>query len=636
MTVKTASLSRVQYVEVAPSIPLPSTSPQTYTYSAHEQPDIALRTRVIVPFGPRSVVGVVMARHRRAVPYRTKSVTSSLPFQLTPQQVAFATWLSTTMHGSLGYTLRLFFPPARRAPRATTVAPAPSTLRATAKDTVVLRQVAAHSCAYIEADRRRRTKKIVSLARAVAAAQRQLLVLVPEKWMVDPLLAALKDAGIAAAGLHADLPARAQTACWLGCQRNTIAVVVGTQKALFLPYHRLAGIVIEEEFLASHKLWDQYPRLHNVYGAQHLAQLHGCQVFYSTSSASPALWHAIAEKRVISLQKAPLQPRVRVIAPTPEDLTTHRLLPDLLVKDIRSWLRHNQTVLILHNARGAWRAAICRNCHTAARCKMCGAAMIVPSTSQKTLRCPACGVHSSLSQPCSGCGKKKLFPIGLGLDKLSEVLRQTIPAVTRVVQADAASFRRSGFAERVSSAQVVLATSAIFSHAPQLRFDHAIYAFPERGLLYPDFRSTERTYALLLRLQQQVRGVGKVTLFTRRPRLVHDILAISPEKFATMQLRERKALGYPPYRDAVLLTIESTSEANANKKAAGVRTEIETRLAQQPTWRVQVRGPFMSFGKKRRDHAAAHLLLLGDLEQLRPLYQGVAVATVDVAPERIL
>lgn len=635
MTAKAAAV-RPRYAEVAPDIPLLPTARQVFTYAVPTNVDVQPHTQVVIPFGPREVTGVVITLHERPTPYRAKPLATSLPWQLTSEQFAFAEWLCATAQGGLGFTLRLFFPPGQRTARPAEKRSATALRLATAKDRAALQALRDGSCAFIEAQVVQRRAQVAAIARAAAEAAQQLPVVVPERWMVAPYVAALTKEGVAAVGMHAGLSSARQAEVWGQVQRGDWTVVVGTQKALFLPYQKLAGVVIEEEFLPTHKLWDQYPRLHNVYGARTLARLHGCHVYYATSSASLALRHDIAEKKVAVLRDAPVRLRPHVIAPTLADRHTRQLLPEDFVRQVRRAVARGKSVLILHNARGAWRAALCRRCHAAARCQTCGAAMTLPSAARRRLQCPMCGTQRSLALPCSACGKGTLAPVGLGLEKLSDILSQLLPAHVQVVRADAAQLKHAATSKALAQAQVIVATSAIFAQAPERLFDTVVYAFPEWGLLYPDYRSTERTHTLLTRLQQRVRKAGILLLLTRRPQLVEEMLMRTPRQYTAAQLRERRRLHYPPFQDLVLLTARAPTAAKARARAVRARRILDERQAAANLRDVQVRGPFTNLKKATRGSAEAHILFIGPLATLQPLYQQLPIDVVDVAPERIL
>lgn len=624
-------------IEVAPCIPLPRLSPQSYTYALPADADEAeLFSAVTIPFGPRTVPGVIVSRVTKPVKYKTKTVVRAYSWQLTAHQVALADWIHRTMQGGLGYTLRLFFPtltqPLTR--DAVTKIPRVSTARRVLPP---VRRIV------VEKDLNTRVKALQKLARAQQKKHAQLLVLVPEKWMVERLLTLLAKNTWTIAAVHSDVTAREYATIWQAVRSGKINMVIGTQKALFLPYLKLGALVVEEEFAPAHKLWDQYPRLDNKIAAREYALITGSELYYFSSVLSPQLLYlqeqeklTIAEK-FVALPGSPLEPKMEIFGSTFADQRAHHILPTTFLQALTKWLRHGEQVVLLHNVRGNWQVLGCTACQAVIRCKECGVAMVTHgSGASRTLTCHHCSRHEAFPETCPTCKKKKLRPFGLGAERLTEIIQQNIPSSVALLHVDVTLLRQAPVRRKVLRAQLIITTSAIFAHVPTLTPDRAVYVFPERGLLYPDYRSAERTYTTLVRLQQLLGVKKKVSVVTRRSRLVQETLGLSPLEFCRAQLKERKRHSYPPYTDAVLLTVRSTKTSSLQEKSEALRGALDTRVATLGGTPVQLRGPFTGFIKKKKGKFEAHILLLGDLAVLQKLYDGLVFDEVDVAPERIL
>src|SRR3989344_2361059 len=99
--------------------------------------------------------------------------------------------------------------------------------------------------AIIEQDTKKRQKKIASVLKKQKG---QSLVLLPEVAMLE---------GYSEMGTiyYAGLKQSEKKDIWGKVQTGEITTVIGTQKALFLPFKILQTIVIDEEQYESHKLW---------------------------------------------------------------------------------------------------------------------------------------------------------------------------------------------------------------------------------------------------------------------------------------------------------------------------------------------------------------------------------------------
>jgi len=628
-----------KYVEIAPAIPLAANAPQTYTYHLNPDQQAAARFQgVVVPFGRQYVNGTILRVTTAPVPYRTRSISSVTPTHLTAQQVQFAEWLSRTMQGGLGYTLRLFYPPVVRRPLE--LVQTDKKLPAPRADVALVRALDHSPACYLEPHRTQRQEQLATLALASASRGQQVLILVPEKWLLEDMAQVLPtpDYPGQIGVLHAALTPREQRRVWELTQRGTMKIIIGTQKALFLPFQKLGLIIVEEESIATHKLWDQYPRLSNIDGAQQLTLLYGSKLLYGSSFPSLRLWSDVEKGRVTCIGDMPKKPALQVISPSLNDRRSKYLFPTELVQRIERWYQQGERIAVLYNRRGSWQSAVCRSCKQALRCPNCGVALTVHGEKEAVTTCHHCGYEAVLPKKCPTCHKAQLRLIGLGTERIEDVLQRVMPK-SAWLRLDADTLKDVDTDERirlVKKHRLIVGTQAMLPALSHVRVDRVVWLFPERSVLYPDFRSAERSVALLMRLQQLLPAKRSVTIATRQPYVLEQQLLLSPKKFFEIQLRERTRLGYPPATEAVRLSVRSSTLDQAMARAATLRGHIEERMKAAPTASVSLRGPFQSFIKKRRGKHEAHLLLLGSVPQLVPLYDGLPIDGVELDPARIL
>lgn len=669
------STPSVEWVDVAPAVPLSADSRQAYTYSLVDKDfaSIPLYSLVEIPFGRQRVTGTILALKRETVSYPIKAIVRTFPVALTEKQVAFASWIAQTLQGGLGFTLRLFYPPLRsvstssahqKTPNRSSRAEIENLPRKALSTSIVALQKALvkGNSGYIEYDIYKRIQALSAVMRDILYKDQQVLVLVPETWMIDRLIHTFPHwLAPYVVAVHTEQGPRALHRTWEVVRTRKACVVIGTQKALFLPYQQLRLIIVEEEQLTTHKLWDQYPRLHNTYAAEHLASIHeDARIVYTTSFPSLRLQYLTASGQLSRVGNAVLKPRITATTFSFADRQRHAVLPEKFINALQQWIQHKKHILLFYNRRGSWRALICRRCHAAVRCPQCGVSAVVHSVgtgkhTKRHLVCHHCAWRGEPPQRCSHCRHSDLTPIGIGTEKLTTALQRLLGKEIVKINADTLThIQLSNCAARLASKKegsVVVATSAIFAALPSTTFDRIAWLFPEHSLLYPDIRSEERAFILLARLQQfyppspysaehqsrpEQSKQHHITCVTRQSYLIERTLALSPAVFIEQQLKERKRLGYPPFRDMIRLTTTGKSRDEAHRKAYALRRQLEERLLAMKSTTVMLRGPFQSFIKRRKGKAEAHLLLLGALQELTSLYEGLRPDYVELAPERIL
>lgn len=612
---------RQLFAEVAPAIPLsPAKSPAVYTYRVPQgaAKKTQVGSRVTIPLGRQIVTGTVLRLHENPVSYPTKPLVLHGSLPLTNTQITCAAWMSMTLHGGLGYTLRLFFPPGTSRPLGLAADPATPAPVAAPRWALV-----------IEKNDERRYAHIRDFIASESFPHRQALILVPEVTMVRPLQEYLADSFDHVSAYHSERSSKQLALVWNAIYQHTPAIVVGTQKALYLPWRHLSQVIVEEEYLDTHKLWDQYPRLDNRDAAERLVRLHGSHLLYSSSVLSPARAYDLQQKHLARSQNNPLLPKLEISTVTFNDRRQGHFLPQEAIHHLKTWLRHQEKIVIMHNQRGSWRTAVCAKCHQVLRCPECTATVFLEAAAKKQrIRCRQCSYSGDVPDRCLNCGHRNIRVFGPGTAKVTSVLRALLPSAT-IAEITAG---RSRSPTGLANADIILGTTALWRQATGLSFDRAVWLFPESTLLYPDYRSSERAWELIARLQKKITPRRSILVVTRYPDLIRQTLATSPEQFMKQLLRQRVRWHYPPAVDLVKLTTYGRSETAALTQGRTIREKIEAALPPGVT----IRGPYQGFNKKEGGRFAVHFLLAGPLDKLVPLYKDLLFDRADLSPARIL
>ncbi len=332
----------IRYVQVAPCVPLGARGHEAYTYYVSHEADVRSGQVVRIPFGKRTITGVVVKTGIAKPLYPTKEILKVLPLVLSSLQLQFGAWLADSAHGGVGFTLRLFLPPSltnlvsshHLTPACLAGRPSLSLPRRGERKPVVI----------IEYDTKKRTKMLLKI---VQDSSSQALILVPELAMLEAY------EGTGAVIYHAGLLQSEKKAIWHGVQQGEIKTIVGTQKALFLPYQHLQTVLIDEEQYESHKLWEQYPRLHAVRGGLQLSRLAGADIILGSSYPSIALRYGMANGTYNIIKNNPIAITANVVLFSFEDRKWKRPVPDEVGRTIRAWARAGKTVLVLFNKKDA-------------------------------------------------------------------------------------------------------------------------------------------------------------------------------------------------------------------------------------------------------------------------------------------
>ena len=130
----------------------------------------------------------------------------------------------------------------------------------------------------------------------------------------------------------------------------------------------------------------------------------------------------------------------------------------------------------------------------------------------------------------------------------------------------------------------------------------------------PDFRASERTFALLTQAAGRAgRGdrAGHVVLQTYDPDNPVIKLAATQDydTFAASELEIRQELGYPPYTEILKITVLDKEEVRGSSLAQRIVNFLQTLQLEHPEQELLVLGPFPAIVAKVRDLYRMNILV---------------------------
>jgi primosomal protein N' (replication factor Y) len=485
--------------------------------------------------------------------------------------------------------------------------------------------------------------------RAVAEALRsgrQAIVLVPEITLTHQILARLRARfGDGLAVLHSGLRPRERWDQWTRLRRGSTPIAVGARSALFAPLDDLGLVVIDEEHDGAYKN-DEGLRYHARDLAERRARVAGCPVLLGSATPSVetryaadqgrmrllTLPHRIGGRPLPAVEIVDLE-RVRAATPRGRKL----ILTPPLRRALRETLAQGGQSLLLLNRRGFSTKVFCFECGHAERCEHCDIALVFHASDQR-MRCHYCDFEMTPPDVCSGCGAPDTALLGIGTQRVEEELRAAFPEA-RIARLDRDAATRRGATEsilrglREGRLDVVVGTQMVAKghDFPGVRLVGVVLA--DLGLHIPDFRAAERTFQLLTQVAGRAgRGSapGRVVVQTFSPQH-YAVAAVRGHDYAAFyaeELRQRQALGYPPFGRLVHGRI-SGPDLDAVRGAA---ERLAKAAGEAGGDRVEVLGPAPSPLARLRDRYRFQLLVRSaDEPALRRAGRAMADAAVTLA-----
>jgi len=428
-----------------------------------------------------------------------------------------------------------------------------------------------------------KTEVYLHAAARVLAQGRQVLLLVPEINLTpqfeQSLRARLRDQvqDDAVATLHSGLSEGERLDAWLRAARGQARILLGTRLAVFTPIPDLGLVIVDEEHDASYK---QQEGLR--YSARDLAiwRAHDARIPVVLGSATPSLesWHKAqqGQYRLLTLAERARQ----VSLPTMQLIDTRKLdlqqgFSSQLLAAMTTHLQRGEQVLVFLNRRGYAPVLRCGACDWVSQCPRCTAYAVLHRGQGRRhfLQCHHCGYQAPVPQACPSCGDQDLKPMGRGTQRIEEFLAEAFPQA-RMLRIDADSTRRKGsaavlFAQvHAGAVDILIGTQMVAKGHDFVRLGLVGVLNADAMLFAHDFRAPERLFAQLMqvagRAGRHAQG-AQVMIQTDYPEqpIYQALLHHDYTGFAHTSLQQRQDTGMPPYAHQALLMAEDRELAQA-------------------------------------------------------------------------
>ncbi len=444
--------------------------------------------------------------------------------------------------------------------------------------------------------------------------------------------------------LHSGLSTGERFDQWDMVRQGVARVVVGARSALFAPLADPGVIIIDEEHEGSYKQ-DGAPRYHAREVAAELARLRGCALVLG--SATPSLeslghcergaWRGVRWNRVVMNERpgGATLPKVRVVDMTAQFGAGGRsLFSAPMVEAIRGVVDRREKAVLLLNRRGFANFLMCRECGCVPECPHCSTSLTYHERTH-TLACHTCGrswamhAYPDPATCCPSCGSRYMGAYGVGTQRVEDELHALIESFgaahdsVEIIRMDADTTKLKGahqrLLERFDSAEcaILVGTQMIAKGLdfPEVTLAGVINA--DTTLKLPDFRASERTYALL----EQVAGrsgrgdhPGQVIIqayWASHPS-IRAVEAHDRALFLESELDERSAAGYPPYTRVSNVVVSGTRADVVRSTCETIAALLRDRVGGDSAW--EVLGPADCVKARVKDRFRRHVVVKSPTE----------------------
>ncbi len=337
---------------------------------------------------------------------------------------------------------------------------------------------------------------------------------------------------------------------------------IGARSAIFLPFSNLKLVIVDEEHDPSYKQQRPNPKYQARDCAIMLGRMHDANVLLG--SATPSL-ESIANAQSKKYHYVPLKTRFGTSELPEIEIVDLKIsykkgmvregLSLRLMEAIRETVENKEQVILFKNRRGYAPILRCSFCAWTSECPNCDVTLTYHRAINE-LRCHYCGFRQKKNEDCPNCGRSELDLLGIGTQKIEEFLREQFPDY-KIQRFDYDTTRTKANQEKIlhdfqnRRIDILVGTQMI---TKGFDFDHIslVGIISADGLLsFPDFRSAERTFQLLVQVSGRAgrrERPGRVIIqafHTGHP-VLKDVLENNSVHFYGRELAERQEYIFPP------------------------------------------------------------------------------------------
>ena len=236
-------------------------------------------------------------------------------------------------------------------------------------------------------------------------------------------------------------------------------------------------------------------------------------------------------------------------------------VPEVLRKEIKEVIARDGRAAVLAVRRGYSPTVVCRDCGTAVTDEHGRILSLATSKGSRVFRSADGKVTQGAEVFCKVCGGWNLQPLGIGIERVEEELREAFPE-TPIVRIDQDT--RSAVSLKKARSEIMVPGTIIIGTELMLPFlspyepvELGIIASADSLLALPFWRARER----FIRVGYMLRERSTRTLIaTRRPEdtALSAVTTSSDQTFWQEETGLRKMLSYPPFGTLIVFHIEGT------------------------------------------------------------------------------
>ncbi len=400
----------------------------------------------------------------------------------------------------------------------------------------------------------------------------QTLILVPELHYIEGVVSTLNSSTHSRTiVITSEISEKNLFDLWVRVWKEKDIIVVGTRRALFLPFFNLDSIVIIDEGNFVYKSWDMAPRFHTRDAATLLAYHHCSNLSFITHTPSVESYY-FASKGVYSCNSLTLPSSLPSIVNMVEERKSgnYGTLSEAAVQ----LLKNNSTgVSFLYlNRRGSYTYVACKDCGETLRCPHCANLLTYYESTQKLI-CGRCNYFELNRISCRMCGGARTITYGAGTEQLHKETTNIFKTKKRpIILMDAN--KKNDTSKIDANGTIIIGTQFAWARLPWNKINLIIFVDVDSAFFVPEYKATEELWQNLRLASFYTFNPKDIMVQTSHPSQTIFGSLYKPDLFYAKELEARKFLGYPPFNFLVKFFVSFPNKTLAFEAATKWHAEL--------------------------------------------------------------
>lgn len=412
--------------------------------------------------------------------------------------------------------------------------------------------------------------------------------------------------------LHGDMTVKSTRDAWEAISNRNPKLIVSTGLFLSAPCGPINTLILEREASETYYTTKR-PHFNISFFARTLARKSGAKLISADSILSIESFKDYSEGDLTEI--FPLQKRyadgskVSIVdmANLENKEKKSKLFPYLSFSALQKiYERESEHAFVYTARRGLSPTTTCSDCGFTFSCSRCSSPLVLHGKDKiRSFICHSCNSSKEPKDVCPGCGSWRLTQLGIGSEKIADLMEKALPDRKIVrMDSDNASTRKKedvlweSFKDKKGSILVGTELALNRIRTDSLEIGTVLVASIDSLLTYPNYSASEKAFRNLI--EMTLIAKRETIIQTRLPnqRLLSDLKNKKVINFLREEADIREKLSYPPF--SVLITVTYSGDHNGLSRKESLLNERFT--SENPVF-------FRSISERKRGQIVKKMLI---------------------------